>query len=373
MREDLYLIWLTRIEGIGIKKQKLLIDMLGSARGAFCAPRKLLATIHELTPQNIEAILANRTEEMLFSYDRELERKNIRFISIDNPDYPALLKEIPDPPLGFYIIGELPQESGTDCITKRTLNIALIGSRRCTEYGLQVSQKISRDLAAHGVVIVSGMARGIDSMGHKGAIEGGGKTIAVLGCGVDVCYPPENRALREKIIENGCLISEFPPGTQPYPGFFPMRNRIISGLSLAIIVVEAAKKSGTLITVEQALEQGRTVMAVPGNITSKLSQGTNALIKDNAVVVTDYKDVLDSLGVFIEEESANNSNKKHYNKLNLAPEEQVIYNLLEYAPLSFEDIVMKTNSQPQTLLYILSMLEIKGHIQALPGRRYIRT
>lgn len=363
MKESTYVMWLTRIEGLGIKKQELLLEHFGTARDIWFANEKLLKTLTCIKEQHVIKILKSKSDDILEIYEEELFKKKIMFITKFEPTYPNLLKEIYNPPIGIYIKGNLPSE--------KYKKVSIIGSRKCSEYGMTVSYKLSKDLAKNKVVVVSGMAKGIDASAHRGAIDGDFFTIAVLGCGIDVCYPAENRTIRERIIEKGCLLSEYPPSTQPIPAYFPIRNRIISGLSAATIVVEAAKKSGTLITVEQALEQGREVFAVPGNITSKLSHGTNDLIKQGATLVSDATDVLENLGIEKKTEF-NEEIEKNINKL-LAPSEKLVYDCISFQPISIEEVVIKTNSQIPTVQYIVTMLELKGFINKLPGQRYIRS
>ncbi len=361
MKEDLYIMWLTRIDTLGLKKQHILLDAFGSAEEVFKSPARLLHTVKGISPLNVNKIVEKQHDKYLSILEQELFDNAIRYISISNEEYPPLLKEIQNPPVGFYILGEMPDHSKPF--------ISIVGSRRCTEYGLSVTHNISKDLVLKNVIIVSGMAKGIDSMAHKGAMDGGGKTIAVLGCGLDVCYPPENKHLRDRIAKNGCLISEFPPKTKPMAANFPARNRIISGLSLGLIVVEATLKSGTLITVELALEQGREVMAIPGCINSNFSQGTNELIKQGAALVSNSEDVLNYLGIDIE---ANNL----YNSINideiLSVEEKMIFDCIDVFGTTFEYIIDKVSAQAQTVSYILTMLELKGVIRKLPGQKYIR-
>jgi DNA processing protein len=360
MEDELYIMWLSRVPGIGNIKAKLLINEFISAKEVFKATRQQLKAMTFLKENEIMSILANQNKFTLENYKKELIEKNIKFISIYNEKYPKLLKYIHNPPIGIYVLGLLPED--------KLKKVSVIGSRRCSEYGMTTALKISKGLAKNNIVIISGMAKGIDSMAHKGAIDGEGYTIAVLGCGVDICYPAENRVLKERILEKGCIISELPPGTKPMPAYFPMRNRIISGLSLAVIVVEATKKSGTLITVEQAQEQGREVMAVPGNITSSLSKGTNELIKDGAVPVLDYTDILQELGI---EENRSKLIDNNAVKI-LAPEEKLVYDCISFEGIAVDTIVNKLNLQVQMVNYILTMLEIKGMVLKLPGQRYIK-
>ncbi len=362
MNEHLYILWLSMIEGLGNRKQAELLKVFGSAEAIFRATPEALRVVKGISEHNVNMICANRDQDRIIAYADGLAKRNIGFVGITNPDYPQQLKSIFDPPTVLFVSGTLP-DPDLPCVS-------IIGSRHCTEYGKTVSHELAKYLAQHGVAVVSGMARGIDSMAHKGALEGGGITVAVLGCGVDVCYPPENKALRDRIRDNGCVISEYPPQTQPMPGFFPARNRIISGLSSAVIVTEAAKRSGTLITVSAALEQGRDVMAVPGNITSKLSGGTNELIKDGAIVLSEYADVLRLLGIDPEK-----TEERSVEKVSgmLAPEEKLLYDVVGFAPVSYDTILGRTNAQPNTVNYILTLLELKGLIRKLPGNRFIRT
>jgi len=327
---------------------------------AFAAPYAEFKNIIGLTEQNIHNIITSRETDAVKGYRDELGKLGIGFLTIADPEYPSLLKEIYDPPVCLYILGEMPDDGAP--------KVAVIGSRRCSEYGLTVSRRLGCELAEHGVVTVSGMAKGIDSSAHHGVLEGGGKTVAVLGCGADICYPSENKILRERIIKNGCVVTEYPPKTRPAPQNFPMRNRIISGLSLATVVVEAAEKSGTLITSNQALEQGREVFAVPGNVTSKLSRGTNGLIKQGAALVESAGDILNLLGIEREAERTANGESD----AELKPEERMIYELIGQEPVGAEELIYKSGSQAQTVQYILTMLEIYGRVRKYPGQRYAR-
>ena len=362
--DEAYFLWLSRAAGLNSRKALAVMRALPDIGEAFGAPRGIFKNIEGLTDQNIHNIISSRDMENISNYKRELEAEGITFVTINDPSYPSLLKEIYDPPACFYMLGDMPGDA--------LPTVSVIGSRRCSEYGLTVSRKLSRDLARYGVVTVSGMAKGIDSSAHRGALDSGGKTVAVLGCGVDICYPSENKILRGQIIKNGCVISEYPPGTKPIPYNFPMRNRIISGLSLATVVVEAAEKSGTLITAGQALEQGREVFAVPGNITSKLSRGTNGLLKQGAALIESAEDILNLLGV---EGNVIDDAKKISGGgyAELKPEEKVVYDLIGQEPCGAAEIIYKTNSQTQTVQYILTMLEIYGLVRKLPGQRYIRS
>jgi len=364
MNDDIYMLWLSSmVHQTNSRKLNFLIETFGgTARGVFNAHIDDLSAVLSNADHTFRCVIKNRTLEYIEKLLVVMEARQIAYISRSNPRYPALLAEIPDPPLGLFLIGELP----ADNIEK----VAIIGSRRCSEYGLLTARLLARPLAAAGVVIVSGMARGVDSMAHRGALQGGGPTVAVLGCGVDICYPAENRELRADIIKNGCIISEYPPGVRPAPMFFPARNRIISGLCRGIVVTEASKKSGTLITVDQAQEQGREVLAVPGNISSKLSQGTNQLIRDGAYPVSSHEDVLEALGIakIVQKiESVQNNSKS-----SLATDEKRVYDSLSLEPISFDMLVDVAEIEVGKLHLICTGLELRGLIKKLPGARYIK-
>jgi len=361
MNEEIYMLWLSTLYALGSRKLNALLDEFGSARSIFDAPESLLRAAEGVSDKNIAAITEERSLEKIEELLLRMEKNKIVFVSRRHETFPPLLKDIPDPPVGIYYIGDLPDPS--------LPHVSMIGSRRCSEYGLTAARMLSKPLAQNGVVIVSGMARGIDGTAHKGAIEGGGKTVAVLGCGADICYPADHRALREDIIQNGCVVSEYPPGVSPFPAFFPARNRIISGFSSVLVVVEAALKSGTVITVDQAMDQGRDVMAVPGSILNKLSEGTNKLIKDGALPAANYEDILAALGI---DRETRMQNKPQIAENSLAPEEKIIYDALSFEPATFDDLISKTRSGAQNLHYICTMLELKGFIKKLPGQRYIK-
>ena len=381
MNDDLYILWLSQIDELSLKKQLLLINAFPLARAIFNATKYQLDSVKGLSKSDIKSIMDAQDEKYLKEHEDCLAQRGISFVGIKNEKYPALLRQIPDPPLGLYILGKLPEDALT-CVS-------IIGSRKSSDYGLDVAYALSKDLAQSGVVIVSGMARGIDSMAHKGAIDGSGKTMAVLGCGVDVCYPPENRALMDRIRQNGCVISEYYPGTSPIPINFPRRNRIISGLSAGTVIVEASDKSGTLITANHALEQGREVMAVPGNVTSRLSRGTNELIKDGAVVVLDYKDILNVLSIEdkgqkieehiniknAKEKEANNTNKINNNIPKIPPDlsndEKIVYSKIINKPMNIDELIQSAdNIDAQNISSALMLLEIKGYIRKAAGYKY---
>jgi len=271
--------------------------------------------------------------------------------------YPSALSDIPDPPAVLFFEGELE-----NALQKPV--VAVIGSRRSSVYGLGVARSLSRALSSSGICVTSGLARGIDGEAHRGSLEAGGPTIAVLGCGIDVPYPPEHSKLARSITNCGALVSEYPPGTKPDRFNFPERNRIISGLSRGVIVVEAGERSGTMITVNSALDQGREVFAVPGEVTRSTSFGTNRLLKEGANLVTSVDDVLEVLGISVKKQTA----------LRLPDVEGevavAVVQLLADAPLHFDEMVRKLELDPGALQAELLMLEMQGHIIRRPGEIY---
>ena len=285
MTEREFSYWLCNIEGIGRVTAARLLKQAGSAQAVYEMQDQELAGL--LSASQLKSFQHARKEKNVKQEYQMLLKKGIRFLPVSDAEYPERLREIPDAPQGIYIRGELPEEG--------TPSVAVIGARMCSEYGKQAARYFSSALAAAGIQVVSGLARGIDGISQEAALDCGGRTYAVLGCGVDVCYPAENGRLFDRIPARGGIVSEYPPGTLPQARLFPPRNRIISGLSDLILVVEAREKSGTLITVDMALEQGREVYAIPGRITDALSSGCNTLIRQGAGVAVSPSVLLEEL------------------------------------------------------------------------------
>lgn len=298
----------------------------------------------------------------------------IRKISIDDNEYPKNLKNIYDPPRALYVNGAL--------LAQDEMAVALVGSRRASHYGLETCEKLAYELAIRGVTVVSGMARGIDSAAHRGSLKAKGRTIAVLGSGHNDIYPPENEKLYEEISKSGAVVSEFENDMPPLPENFPQRNRIISGLSLGIVVVEAAKNSGALITANFAAEQGREVFAVPGKISSQTSSGTNELIKDGARLVQSADDILEELSIHeinlisgegkakLDESIAKKTKAYIYNSL--TDDERKVYKLLSDEPIYIDEVLSKSGIEHQKASKVLLNLELKSLIKELPGKLFIR-
>jgi len=299
----------------------------------------------------------------------------IRKITVADTEYPKILKTLHKPPKALYVNGSFKEEDD--------FAVAIVGSRRASMYGIEMSEKLGYDLALRGVTVVSGMARGVDSAAHRGALKAKGRTIAVMGSGHGHIYPPENKDLYERIVKSGAVISEFENDVSPMPQNFPIRNRIISGLSLGIVVVEAAKNSGALITADFALEQGREVFAVPGKISSLTSEGTHALIKDGAKLVQSAEDIIEELGLHevepmtgkekdLKEEKISKKTVRYvYNSLTC--DERKIYKILSGEPSYIDDVVKVSGVALTRASKVLLDLQLKRLIKEMPGKQFIRT
>ena len=304
----------------------------------------------------------------------------LRGLGPSEAEYPALLRPVPAAPETLHVRGRLVDEDA--------LAVAVVGSRRATPYGLDVAETMAADLAARGVTIVSGLARGIDSAAHRGALRVGGRTIAVLGSGVDVVYPPENRRLAEEIVERGALVSPFPPGTPPLPQHFPMRNRVIAGMSLAVVVVEAAERSGSLITARLAAELGREVLAVPGRVTAPESRGANRLIQDGVALALGWEDViaalperwkacLDATGKI----GAGNAAGEGRDAAEAGPGEcrtdvtvaaRRVLSLLGEDPVDIDHVIERSGLGAGRVSALLLDLELEGRVRQMAGKRFVR-
>ncbi len=362
MRYDLDDLIALNMAGIGYIRMKALTDHFGELNKA------LEAGIDELRHvKDIGSHLARKVAEIKKgrkALDKEwslVKKHKVKILSIFDKDYPENLRNIYDPPILLYIKG--------DIMVSDKMAIALVGSRKASLYGINICRDLASQLSRMGLTIVSGLARGIDSAAHKGAIDGRGRTIGVLGSGLDNIYPPENEKLASEIASSGALISEFPMEMPPLPRNFPIRNRIISGLSLGVIVVEAAKRSGALITADLALEQGREVFAVPGRAGSLTSTGAHRLIKQGAKLVDKIDDITEELN--IDFEAFIEKNKKSVPDKELAGKEKKVYAALSEDPLHIDSIKDKTDLSAEEIATLLLKLEIKRMIRQLPGRNFI--
>jgi len=364
--ETISLITLSLIDGVGSAIIQKLLSFFGTAEEALAASYQELSQVMGLTPDLCRKIVDQRDTVPLAEELKLIEKHSCKVITISAEVYPPKLQTIFDPPQILYVKGELlPQDS---------MAISVVGSRRATDYGQNVCDHLSRQLAANSFTIVSGFARGIDSIAHRGALEAGGRTIAVMGNGLSFVYPAENAKLMEEIAASGACISEFPMSVPPIATNFPRRNRVISGLSLGTLVIEASDKSGSLITASLAAEQGREVFAVPGEIFSKMSKGTHNLIKQGAALVETVEDIIEALSLDIpkapEAKAAPEIEKPP--EVKLGDEEQAIWNVLAHTPTHIDDITRLSNLMPSKVSSILVMLELKGIVQQLPGKMFVR-
>ncbi|MCL5997728.1 MAG: DNA-processing protein DprA [Chloroflexi bacterium] len=352
-----YLFAFSRVKGIGPVRLRLLQSRFGSLAAAWNADPQALFT-SGLDQKSIAALLEARKSIQPQEDLQSLTERDIQVITWDDADYPKLLKEINDPPPVLYVRGHLTSADAWA--------IGLVGTRRATVYGREVAETLATELARNGITIVSGMARGIDAYAHQAALQAGGRTIAVLGCGVDIVYPPEHRKLAQQIVEHGALVSDYPPGTQPDSQNFPPRNRIISGMSMGVVVIEADERSGALITSEFAAEQGREVFAVPGNIFNRSSKGTNQLIQKGAKLVTNVNDVLEELNLSMV--------ASHKEAQEVAPEndvERLLMSHLSHEPTPTDDLVNALKLPTEIITSTLALMELKGMVRQATGTSYV--
>jgi DNA processing protein len=361
--EMFYWLALNFVPGIGSVLFRRLIDRFRSAEAVFRAPEKELLKVEGVSRNLILEIQKGPPEKRVRRELTLLNEIGAKLITFQDELYPKRLKEIYDPPPLLYLRGEIKEED--------ELAVAIVGSRKTTPYGRWMAEKISQDLSQHGITIISGMARGIDSVAHWGALSSGGRTIAVLGCGVDVIYPTENRGLSKKIIEQGALLSEFPIGTPPESGHFPRRNRIISGMAIGVVIVQAGERSGALITAGYALEQGREVFAVPGNVGTETSRGANRLIREGAKMVESSEDILEEiLPQWKKEKEVGLEENKIF--LDLSEEEKKLYSLLGGDPIHIDALIRESQFEPGQVSSLLLNLEMKGLITQWPGKYFTK-
>jgi len=363
MRTDIqFWLRLRAVPGIGDIRFRYLIDHFGSPEAVFQTGFSGLREVKGIDQKLAQAIIEHKNTAHPEKELALIEQYKVAVVTYLDAEYPANLKTAPDFPVLLYIQGNLIPEDAKA--------IAIVGSRRATTYGALTARKLAQELALAGITVVSGFARGIDTESHLGAIESGGRTIAVLGNGIDVCYPRENRVLRDKIMASGCMISEFPMTTPPVPENFPRRNRIISGLSLGVVIIEASDKSGALLTADHALDQNRLVFAVPGNITAATSHGTNKLIQQGAKLVTNVNDILIELGFMVEQKTP--SVKSSPALIALPEEHKQIIGLLSTEPMHIDFISTTTRFLPAVLAQYLLELELKGFIREVAGKCFVR-
>jgi DNA processing protein len=358
MSDPRYWIALSMLPDIGPVVSRKLLSVFETPERIFDAGIDDLLSVEGIGINRAKSIKEFSSWKDVNAQVQSLEKKDIKAIGLDAPSYPEMLREIEDAPVVIYMKGDIsPQDKYA---------IAIVGSRKPTSYGISVTENISEELASMGFTIVSGMARGIDAISHKGALMAGCRTMAVLGSGLDVPYPPENKALMDKIALSGCVISELPLGAPPDKENFPKRNRLISGLSLGVLVIEATSNSGSLITAGYALEQNREVFAVPGNINSHNSKGTNELIKRGAILTRRAEDIVEELAPVLK----GFIRSKEKSKIEITDEEKTLCDLLSGEPKHIDIISRESGLPASKALGILLGLELKGAVRQMSGKRF---
>ncbi len=350
-----YVYWLSCVNGIGSVKRGRLLKYFGSEEEIFKASKDMLSKV--ISIKDIESLLSGRNKDMIEENYGKMISKGIKFTYKGYDTYPEKLYEIYDAPYCLYYKGILPDNN------KKT--VAVVGARNVSYSGSVIAKKMGRELAENGVQVISGLARGVDISAQKGALTiAGNKTFAVMGCGIDICYPKQHIEAYMLIQESGGIISEYPIGVPPIAGNFPMRNRIISALSDGILVIEAGEKSGSLITAEYGINQGKDIFAIPGEIGNKLYCGSNRLIKEGAALVTDISDIMDALGIFYD---CNIS--EHKQKLCLERNHKIVYSSLGLEPAHVSEIAVRSGFSIKQTMEILIDLELKQYI-CMVGNNY---
>ncbi|HET6678822.1 MAG TPA: DNA-processing protein DprA [Nitrospira sp.] len=360
---------LRTLEGIGDHTLLALVREWHSPDAVLAAPADELVQ-RGCSPRLAEVIRRGPDRDACRRIARELDaiaRKRITVRTILDPAYPSHLRTIADPPPLLYVSGSLEESD--------QLAVAVVGARRATPAGQMITERLANELAAAGFTIVSGLARGVDAVAHRGALTAGGRTVAVLGCGLGRTYPAEHERLRHEIEERGAVVSELPLDAPPHSGHFPRRNRIISGLSLGVIVTEAAIDSGSLITARLAAEQGREVFAVPGFVRAETSRGTHALIKEGAALIEEGQDVIDAIAPQLEPSTRARlvTPRKHTVAEDLGNHERLVYDALSYDPLTVDHLYERTGLPVAAVMASLLSLELQRRVRQLPGQRYLKT
>lgn len=361
MTEKEYLYCISHAVGIGAVTILRLHEYFGTFEAVWRAKEKELTESKLLTPKRLESLIFCHAKEAEFQREYEkLSMNKIRFIAYFEEEYPKRLNDFSDRPACLFVKGKLPDDERP--------SVAIVGARNCTEYGRGMAKKLAYELGERGVQIISGLALGVDGAAHMGCLEAGGDTFAVLGCGVNVCYPKENYRLFRAVEEQGGILSEFVPGTTPAAMNFPMRNRIISGLSELVVITEAKEKSGSLITADLALDQGKDVFAVPGRVTDPLSAGCNRLLQMGAAVCLGSDELFEYLGMKYEKKGIVRENSEK----TLAKKENMVYSFLDSRQKHLEEIVKNCQLSVSEALEILMSLELKGLIVCAGDQYYCR-
>ncbi len=367
MDENLYMLWFSLCNKVSNREKFVLIKSFGTATNLFNATRDDFKNKGFYNVTAINNILASKNINNVLSYKSMLDSKNIKIVNINEETYPSLLKHIFDPPILLYYKGRLPRNDET--------LVSVVGTRTPSPYGENVTYKICSKLAREKIGVVSGLAYGIDTIANKVTVEHNGYTIAVLGSGIDVCYPSSNINLMNKIAENGLVISEYGLGVKPYGSNFPKRNRIIAGLSCATIVTEAPLKSGALITAELALSEGRDVLTLPADVFRRKCEGNNALIKDGAYPILNFNDILLAINYKKEDvdiSKINDEEIKEEQNSSLTEEEKHLLKFFTYDGVTIDFLSSKSNFDVSKVTALLTMLEFKNVIVKLPSQKFIK-
>jgi DNA processing protein len=348
--------------GIGPQLFQNLVEYFETPSEVLEAKLSQLHEVERIGPKLAEAIHFSSKDDLVDRIWDDCLAKDVRILLPEDQEFPRLLREIPSPPLYLFIRGEIKPVD--------QLSIAIVGTRHATSYGRMVTEGLARSLVRSGLTIISGLARGIDSIAHRSAMEiEGGRTIAFLGSSVTDIYPPEHEELAQEVSQRGALISETHPFSKPKAGVFPQRNRLISGMSLGVVVVEAADRSGSLITASHAGEQGRDLFAIPGPVNSRMSRGCNKLIRDGAILVQDAEDILDHLGPLVDRAEISPDRVIHHPaELQLNPQEQQVLQAIEAVPTDLDEVIVRSGLAPSRTLSTISALEMRGIIRRTGAR-----
>ncbi len=361
MIEEHLAIWaLSEIDGVGPAILNKIIESFGSASAVFDSPKNVLIESESMNRHIVEKIKAPIDWDGIKSRCEKSIPDGAKMVVLTDPKYPGKLKNINDPSPYLYYVGDINIFEGP--------SLAIVGSRRPSDYGLRIASRLAGELASAGVLIVSGLAYGIDGAAHQSALEAGGKTAAVFGCGLDKVYPEGHAALARRISQTGCLLSEFPKGTKPERFNFPIRNRIVSGLSDGVLVIEASERSGALVTAKIALDQNRDVFALPGSVDNKLSYGPNELIKQGAIAVTSAKDIFDNFGWHLSKEPKS----KAVDLGKLTKDELNLFGHLSVQPVHLDELNRKAGMGHGKIAEVLLNLELKGFIIRKPGNYVVK-
>ena len=359
----MYQYWFLRLAGVGNAKKRSLIEAFGSSEAVYKATRGDLRSYGLLEEGQIQRILEQGKAWDLEGEYRKFCMTGQSLVTLEQKEYPSMLAKVFDAPYGLHFLGELPPENAN--------MVAIVGSRNCSAYGQKMAQDLAKELGRRGYWVISVMARGIDAYAHQGCLDGGGKTVAVLGSGADVCYPRSNQVLYGRIQERGCVLSEYAAGTPPLARQFPARNRIISGMARWVVVVEAREKSGSLITIDYALEQGKDVYAVPGRMTDPLSRGCNGLIAQGAGIITSVEQFISNIEE-IEFLGISSHLSCQEEIFLLEKEELLVYSCFDFYPKNIDTVLVESGLELLTLLSIIMNLCDKGYLKEIFKNEYIK-